>query len=197
MRILLISGFLGTGKTSALLQLGAYLVRREGGGGISVVIIENEIGEVGVDDKVLRAGGLAVRELFSGCACCTSGGDLLEDIRDVREKARPEWLIIEATGLAYPLQIRELVQSYFKIPVKILTMADAGRWKRLRGYMPQIIEAQLEGADCILLNKIDLVDEASAEEIAAELKSLNGGAEIHRVIANKPIDEDVWAFLYR
>ncbi len=198
MKILLISGFLGTGKTSSLLQLGAYLVHKSRSvnkDGIEVMIIENEVGEVGVDDKVLKAQGFAVKELFSGCACCTSGGDLLSDIKDIMDKINPEWIIIEATGVAYPLQIRQLVQSYFNIPVKILSLADAARWKRLRSYMPQLIESQLDSADCILLNKTDLVDEAAAEEIAADIRSFNSKAEIHKVIANKPIDESVWRFL--
>lgn len=197
MKILLLSGFLGSGKTSALLQLAAYLVRRTGSKGTGVMIIENEIGEVGVDDKVLKAGGLQVRELFAGCACCTGGADLLEDIRVIRETADPEWIIIEATGVAYPLQIKENVEACYKVPVKILAMADAKRWKRLHAYMAQLIESQVDAADCILLNKVDLVDEAEADAIVAELRGYNASAEIHKVVANKPIDEAVWAFTDR
>ncbi len=196
MNILIISGFLGSGKTSALLQLGGHLVRRCGGDGrIGVMIIENEIGEVGVDDKLLRAQGLAVRELFSGCACCSSGGDLLADIRDIKEAINPDWILIEATGVAYPLQIKELIQACLGFPVKILSLADAGRWRKLRAYMPHLIEAQLDGADCILLNKADLVDAPEADAIAAELRGLNEKAAIYKVSANKPIDESVWSFL--
>jgi G3E family GTPase len=195
MKVLLLSGFLGSGKTSALLQMAAYMVRQSGRSDTSVMIIENEIGEVGVDDKVLKAQGLAVRELFAGCACCTGGADLLNDIRSIREAADPEWIVIEATGVAYPLEIKNNVESCFHIPVKILSMADAGRWKRLHSYMPQLIEAQVDSADCILLNKVDLVDEETADHIVGELRAYNPKAELHKVIANKPIDDSVWAFL--
>lgn len=195
MKVLLLSGFLGSGKTSALLQMAAYMVRQSGRSDTSVMIIENEIGEVGVDDKVLKAQGLAVRELFAGCACCTGGADLLNDIRSIREAANPEWIVIEATGVAYPLEIKNNVESCFHIPVKILSMADAGRWKRLHSYMPQLIEAQVDSADCILLNKVDLVDEETADHIVGELRAYNPNAELHKVIANKPIDDSVWAFL--
>lgn len=195
MKVLLLSGFLGSGKTSALLQMAAYMVRQSGRSDTSVMIIENEIGEVGVDDKVLKAQGLAVRELFAGCACCTGGADLLNDIRSIREAANPEWIVIEATGVAYPLEIKNNVESCFHIPVKILSMADAGRWKRLHSYMPQLIEAQVDSADCILLNKVDLVDEETADHIVEELRAYNPKAELHKVIANKPIDDSVWAFL--
>jgi G3E family GTPase len=197
MKILLLSGFLGSGKTSALLQMADYMVRQSGRSGTSVMIIENEIGEVGVDDKVLKARGLSVRELFAGCACCTGGADLISDIRSIRETMDPEWIIIEATGVAYPLEIKNNVEMCFSVPVKIMAMADAGRWKRLHSYMPQLIEAQVDSADCILLNKVDLVDAETAETIAGELHAYNPKAELHKVVANKPIDDSIWAFLER
>ena len=196
MKILLLSGFLGSGKTSALLQMAADMVKKSGKDGTSVMIIENEIGEVGVDDKVLRAQGLEVKELFAGCACCTGGADLLNDIRTIQKEVDPAWLIIEATGVAYPKQIKDSVESAFHIPVKILALADAARWKRLHSYMSQLIESQVDTADCILLNKVDLVDEAAADAILEELRGYNPNAELHKVIANKPIDESIWAFLY-
>jgi G3E family GTPase len=197
MKILLLTGFLGSGKTSALLQLARKLVSSSRRNGTDVVIIENEIGEVGVDDKVLKAGGLQVKELFAGCACCTGGASLLSDIRTLRDTMEPEWILIEATGVAYPGQIRESVEACFRIPVKILALADARRWKRLHAYMAQLIEAQVEDADCILLNKVDLVDPEEADAIVAELRGLSPAAEIHKVIANRPIDEKVWAFADR
>ena len=197
MKILLLSGFLGSGKTSALLQLAQYLVGRSEKGGTGVMIIENEIGEVGVDDKILKSGGLQVRELFAGCACCTGGADLLSDIRTIQRSVNPEWLIIEATGVAYPRQIRDSVESAFKIPVRILSLADASRWKRLHAYMAQLIEAQVDAADCILLNKVDLTDEETAAAIVAELRGYNAAAEIFCVSANKPMDSAIWSFLDR
>lgn len=195
MKLLLLSGFLGSGKTSALLQMAAELVRRTGGADNGVMIIENEIGEVGVDDKLLRAQGLAVRELFAGCACCTGGADLLSDIRTIRDTMDPAWIIVEATGVAYPLQIRESVEACFGIPVTIVSLADAARWKRLHAYMPQLIEAQVEHADCMLLNKVDLITPAEAEAIAGELRAYNPSARLFCISADRPIDPSVWSFL--
>jgi len=197
LKILLLSGFLGTGKTSALLQMAAYLVRGARRDGTSVMIIENEIGEVGVDDKVLKAEGLQVKELFAGCACCTGGADLLTDIRTIQRQMDPDWIIIEATGVAYPLQIKTSVEGCFGIPVKILSMADAKRWKRLHAYMAQLIEAQVDSADCILVSKVDLVSGEEADAIVSELRAYNSRAEIHKVVANQPMDDAVWAFLDR
>lgn len=195
MKIILLSGFLGSGKTSALLQMAAYLVKKSSCTGTSVMIIENEIGEVGVDDKVLKAQGFAVKELFAGCACCTGGADLISDIRSIRDTVDPEWIVVEATGVAYPLQIKESVERCFGVEVKILSLADASRWKRLHAYMAQLIQAQVDTADCILLNKVDLVDAGTVEQITADLRNYNATAKIWPVVANKEIDEAVWAFL--
>jgi len=192
MNILLLSGFLGSGKTSVLLQLAKHIADTVPGDGMKVMIIENEIGEVGVDDKILRAQGLAVKDLFAGCACCTSGGDLLNDIAVIRDTMDPAWIIVEATGVAYPKQIRESVEQCFKIPVRILALADASRWKRLKNYMSQLLEAQIECAELAIVNKVDLVDEETAQKIAEDIRGFNATAVIDFTVGNKPIDPAVW-----
>jgi G3E family GTPase len=194
MKILLLGGFLGSGKTSILLQLAKHIIEKEGSPGrTTVMIIENEIGDVGVDDKLLKSQGLTVKELFSGCACCTSAGDLLLDIQKIRDELDPKWIIVEATGVAYPRQIKESVEMYFQVPVKILVVADAKRWKRLRNAMSQLIDAQLELADLILLNKVDLVDEEAAEATLSDIRTFNERAELHKTTGILPVDEAVWA----
>ena len=193
MKILLLSGFLGSGKTSVLLQLAKHIADNTPGEGTKVMIIENEIGEVGVDDKILRAQGLAVKDLFAGCACCTSGGDLIADITTIKETMDPEWIIIEATGVAYPRQIKENVERCFKLPVKILSLADASRWKRLKNYMSQLLEGQIECADLAIVNKTDLVSEETVKSIAEDVRSFNPTAAIGFTVGNQPIDPAVWA----
>ena len=193
MKILLLSGFLGSGKTSVLLQLAKHIADNTPGEGTKVMIIENEIGEVGVDDKILRAQGLAVKDLFAGCACCTSGGDLIADITTIKETMDPEWIIIEATGVAYPRQIKENVERCFKLPVKILSLADASRWKRLKNYMSQLLEGQIECADLALVNKTDLVSEETVKSIAEDVRGFNPTAAIGFTVGNQPIDPAVWA----
>lgn len=193
MKILLLSGFLGSGKTSVLLQLAKHIADNTPGEGTKVMIIENEIGEVGVDDKILRAQGLAVKDLFAGCACCTSGGDLIADITTIKETMDPAWIIIEATGVAYPRQIKENVERCFKLPVKILSLADASRWKRLKNYMSQLLEGQIECADLAIVNKTDLVSEETVKSIAEDVRGFSPTAAIGFTVGNKPIDPAVWA----
>ena len=192
MKILLLSGFLGSGKTSVLLQLARHIAETTPGDGMKVMIIENEIGEVGVDDKILRAQGLAVKDLFAGCACCTSGGDLLNDISVIRDTMDPAWIIVEATGVAYPKQRKDSVERCFNIPVRVLALADASRWKRLKNYMSQLLEGQIECAELALINKVDLVDEETAQKIAEDVRGFNADAVIGFTVGNKPIDPAVW-----
>ena len=192
MNILLLSGFLGSGKTSVLLQLAKHIADTVPGDGMKVMIIENEIGEVGVDDKILRAQGLAVKDLFAGCACCTSGGDLLNDIAVIRDTMDPAWIIVEATGVSYPTQIKESVEQCLNLPVRILALADASRWKRLKNYMSHLLEAQIECAELAIVNKVDLVDEETAQKIAEDIRSFNAKAVIDFTVGNKPNDPDVW-----
>lgn len=191
MKVLLLGGFLGSGKTSILLRLAQYLVSRSEGG-TKVMIIENEIGEVGVDDKLLKSQGLQVRELFAGCACCSGGADLINDISYIKKNYDPEWLIIESTGVAYPLQIKENVEGVFKVRVGVLCLADAQRWRRLRRAMSELIDCQLECADWILLNKVDLVEEEQLAGIEEDIKGINPRAEIHRTVGNRPMDDGIW-----
>ncbi|MDR3148944.1 MAG: cobalamin biosynthesis protein P47K [Oscillospiraceae bacterium] len=198
MKIILLGGFLGSGKTTVLLRLAEALLKdgqSADSDAVRVMIIENEIGDIGIDDKILRNRGLQVRELFSGCACCTSGGDLLQDIDRISREISPEWLIIEATGVAYPRAIREKITELFSLQVKILAVADAERWKRLQNAMSELITAQLDAADVILLNKIDTVDSAVADELTEEIAFINSGAKIYTVSAKDSIADEVWSTL--
>jgi len=197
MKIILLGGFLGSGKTTVLLQLAQKLIQQsDTSAGTSVMIIENEIGEVGVDDKLLKAQGLAVKELFAGCACCSSGGDLIQDIETIRSELSPQWIVIEATGVAYPRAIKERIEELLSLPVKVLSLADASRWRRLWNAMPQLITAQIDCADVILLNKSDLITPDLAEEITDDIKWIVPNAPLFLTNATTPLSDEIWRHLY-
>ena len=195
LNIILLGGFLGSGKTTILIQLAHYIISKENPqpGETKVMIIENEIGEVGVDNVLLESGGLTVQNLFAGCACCTSSGTLLVDIANIRDEYNPSWIIIEATGVAYPKQIQELIKGSLGYDMKILSLADASRWERLRKNLPALIDAQVDCADCVLINKADLVDQALLDEIAADIKEANPGGKIYFTNAKEQLDEEIWS----
>lgn len=155
MRILLFSGFLGSGKTSTILQVAKYITesRQE-----TVAIIENEIGAAGIDDKLLTDSGLVVKSLFGGCVCCQITSDLISAIREIQEKINPDWLIIEMTGLAIPGNVVKLINQYcaFHTGLKTIAIVDGGRWLELKEMLEPLVVGQVQESNLVILNKADL-----------------------------------------
>ena len=116
MKMIITGGFLGAGKTSLVLQMARYLAGENPEHKAKVVILENEIGEVSIDDKVLENGGFEVETMFSGCVCCTMAGELVTNVYQIVNRLDPEWIIMEATGVAYPLNIKENLEQSVPIP---------------------------------------------------------------------------------
>ncbi|CAB1244930.1 Putative metal chaperone YciC [Clostridiaceae bacterium BL-3] len=194
MNLIIFGGFLGSGKTSLILSLSHFLLENKNSVKSNVVIIENEIGEIGVDDKVLEYSGLSVRELFSGCICCQLSSDLIITLNDIHEKIDPEWVIIETTGLAYPGRILSTLKEYGKNidSIKIVTVVDGERFKELIVVTPVLITNQIADGDIILINKMDLVKEKELEQIKNHVKKLNPTASLHMLSANTSTDKDIW-----
>lgn len=162
MRFLILGGFLGSGKTSLLLQLASYM---RGTLGIEkTVILENEIGQVGIDDNVLSGSGYNVQGMFAGCVCCTLAGELTLTVQAIDRDIAPEWMIMEATGMAFPQNVKENLVDVLGIDPRICCLVDAKRWNRLLRPMEHLLPLQLKEADTVLINKTDLVSE---EELAS------------------------------
>ena len=189
MKILIIGGFLGSGKTSFLLRLIRHMT--EDLHFPKPVILENEIGAVPVDDKVLGGSGYQVRGLFGGCICCTLAGDLPETVREIERDLQPEWLLIEATGTAFPGSVRDRIRQTLGYDSRIICLADAQRWKRLSSAMGDMMRWQLEDADLILVNKADLVTPEELEETAAAVRALNPAATVCPAAVTQEIPEDL------
>jgi len=192
-KILILGGFLGSGKTSVLLQLAEYLVslEKEYHAEIKVAIIENEIGAIGIDDKVLKQAGFNVSNLFSGCACCSLTGELVASIKKIQTELDPQWLIIEATGVAYPGSIRKVILDELGLDATILTIADAKRWQRLVNAMELLVSGQLEDTSIVLLNKVDLVSSAELKQVEHSIINYNQTAEIIPISAKAVIPEAI------
>ncbi|NLM45670.1 MAG: GTP-binding protein [Firmicutes bacterium] len=194
MKVLILGGFLGSGKTTALLQLAHYLVERsQSTQKTKVVIVENEIGETGIDDKVLRGSGLQVEDLFSGCACCTVSGELTSAASRIRKDFNPDWLIVETTGLAYPRLIRDNLQAALGLSSRICILVDASRWKRLLRPMYNLLSGQIVGADVVLINKTDLVNEETLAQVEADIAAFDPLPRVMRISAQNRIPAAVWA----
>jgi G3E family GTPase len=192
LKVLILGGFLGSGKTTVLLQLARYLVEQSTGDSPTrVAIIENEIGQIGIDDKVLRSSGYTVTDIFSGCVCCSLNSDLIFGIQEITATTNPQWIIIEATGVAFPDKIAETLFANLGLEARIVTLVDAKRWQRIRVPLENLIEGQLKDAQLILLNKTDLVDDAELVAIEAELQSLSDSARHFRISGIRPLEREI------
>ena len=197
MKIIILGGFLGSGKTTVLMQFGKYLIRRAGtedktSTDTPVVILENEISEAGVDNQLLSPANFTVQNIFAGCICCTSTASLCESVKQIENTWNPEFLLIEATGMAYPDNIRDVLREEAGKQASILALADAKRWKRVVRAMPQFVISQLKDADVILVNKKDLVSPEEMETVQKEVAGYHPGAEIIPVCAVEGHTDAFW-----
>ena len=181
MNVLCIAGFLGSGKTTVLLEVARAMTEA----GWRLAVIENEIGEVGVDDGYVREQGLPVQELFGGCICCTLQSGLAETLRTVESRYSPDWVLIEPTGLAAPADLLGVVVD--NCPdigvIRVLTLVDAARWPMLLEVVEPLVTAQLEAADIVAVNKVDEVDDEALAAVMKSVRVLAGDATMLRVSA--------------
>ena len=177
LRINLLFGFLGSGKTT--------LVRRilsERGGGRPMAVIVNEFGEVGVDGEVIAGANVNLVELTSGCLCCTLRGSLMSAVEELREKAGVEQIVVEATGVASPGDMLEdLNDSKLAREIDVgplVTVVDAPKFTRLQEMLGEFYEDQVENADVLVLNKIDLATQEELDQARAAVREINPDATL-------------------
>jgi G3E family GTPase len=173
MDMFIIAGFLGSGKTTLVLSVISRIIERTGS---KVVIIVNDFGTVGIDGKVMAKYGFEVMELASGCICCTLGPDLLKTVRDVEENIKPDYIVIEPTGVADPQAIVECMKHYQGSALRSIRSAvvvDASRFEVIMKALGRPLTAQVKSTDLILINKMDTVDAAILQGIEGALRSIN------------------------
>jgi G3E family GTPase len=193
MKVLIIGGFLGSGKTSFILQLLQYIIgASKSDKQYKVVVLENEIGDVGVDDKTLMAGGFQVETMFAGCACCTSSESVPVSLLNIQKEVDPDWVVLEATGVAYPQNIQETIEEATDFESRLSAVVDAKRWKRLLVPMSMLIGGQLGQAETIIVNKKDLVDSGTLDEVLKSVSSFNDTAKLIPVSSVEQIDSGVF-----
>ncbi len=173
--VVLITGYLGSGKTTLLRKVIEEMKGRK------IAVLMNEFGTVGIDGRVLKGKAVEMVELSGGCVCCSLTGEFEAAVKEILEKIKPEYIFVETTGLAEPDTIVGLLQDTIadvRID-SIVCIADADSLLRFPtlGHTGRV---QIELADIILLNKIDLVPAEKIIEIEHMLKELNSKAEIAR-----------------
>jgi len=181
MFIIQVGGFLGSGKTTLMIRLGKAI----GAAGRKVVIIVNEVGEVGVDGDVLEANKLRTVEITEGCICCSLSGTLQSTLRTVKKELSPDVVLIEPTGLALPKRINQIVRTSMVEPEGSFTvvLVDSFRIDDLLEANGTFFLRQLEGSDLIGLNKVDIISDQDVETAESRLQDLVPGAMIVRLSA--------------
>ena len=185
--VTILTGFLGSGKTTLL----NYILRENHGKRIA--IIENEFGEISIDSDLVVSSDEEIYEMSNGCICCVASvrGDLLEVIRKLMSRRdRIDYILIETSGLADPMPV---AQAFFvddevldEVALDaIVTLIDSKHIEqhlddiRYDGINSQAVD-QIISADRIIVNKVDLVDEATVERIEHRVRKLNQRSEIDR-----------------
>ncbi|MHC4886986.1 MAG: GTP-binding protein, partial [Planctomycetota bacterium] len=177
MNLLILAGFLGAGKTSLLLQIARILSEEKG---LRLAIVENEVGQVGIDDEVVREEGMQVREIYSGCICCSLRLDLVTTLLEIEREIAPDLVIVEPSGMAGPKQVVGALVGYGG-EIESRTTAvimDAERLRRMADLSLPLIEDSIQAADLILLNKVDAVDEGEAAAVEEKIRGIRGDVEV-------------------
>lgn len=176
-KIDIISGFLGAGKTTLIKKLlkGAYQ-------GEQVVLIENEFGEIGIDGGFLKDAGIEIREMNSGCICCSLVGDFGTALVEVVEKYHPDRIIIEPSGvgkLSDVIKAVEGVKDRCEIELNsYTTVADVKKCKMYLRNFGEFFSNQIQYAGTIVLSRTDLADEKKVAESVELIRGLNDKAHI-------------------
>lgn len=169
--VTLIGGFLGAGKTTLLRHILGWP-----GDLSSTAVLVNEFGQIGIDGELLKGVGTPVVELTNGCICCTIQGDLLKSLREILGSFSPKRLLIEATGVADPLEILAVLKheefSGALALQKVVTVVDADFWEN-REYLGPLFFNQMRAADLVLLNKVDLLKPEKVSVFLREIQQSN------------------------
>jgi|TARA_B100001964_G_scaffold245727_1_gene335262 G3E family GTPase len=185
MKIFQIAGFLGSGKTTALIKIAKELTNR----GERIAIIVNDIGEVAVDGKIIEDYGLDAKEIASGCICCQVSGSFAETLSIIHDSFNPDIVIVEPTGVAAPNIVKDVadsIKSNELIKVQhapILTIVDSSRIELLLKAVKRLVEKQIKEADIIGINKIDISNEDLITSTEKFVKNLNPQSRIIRISA--------------
>lgn len=176
-KIDIISGFLGAGKTTLIKKL-----LKDGFQGEQVVLIENEFGEIGIDGGFLKEAGIQIREMNSGCICCSLVGDFGTSLKEVVTKYNPDRILIEPSGVGKLSDVIKAVQGVQdEVDIKLnsyTTVVDAKKCKMYMKNFGEFFDNQIQYAGAIIMSRTDIATEKKVQESLELLRSLNKDAAI-------------------
>lgn len=169
--ITVITGSLGSGKTTLLRHILDSIPQK-------IAVLMNEFGEIAIDSKVIQGKNMAMVDLGGGCVCCSLLGEFEAAVDEIIETVHPDVIVVETTGVAEPDALVFDIQDLTKVRLDgVVTVVDADAMVKYPsiGHTTRI---QIEAADTILLNKVDLVSKEQLQAIATKLHSYNEVAEV-------------------
>ena len=183
-KIDVISGFLGAGKTTFIKKLLEEAVAKE-----QVVLIENEFGEIGIDGGFLKDSGIEIREMNSGCICCSLVGDFGKSLEEVITTYHPQRVIIEPSGVGKLSDVMKAVRDVaVHLDVELnssVTVVDVKKCKMYMKNFGEFFNNQIEYAGNIVLSRTDIADKDKVEAAVAMIREHNAEA----TIITTPIDQ--------
>ena len=176
-KIDIISGFLGAGKTTLIKKLLSDAYKGE-----QVVLIENEFGEIGIDGGFLKEAGIEIKEMNSGCICCSLVGDFGTSLKEVVTKYDPDRILIEPSGVGKLSDVIKAVQGVQdEVDIKLnsyTTVVDAKKCKMYMKNFGEFFDNQIQYAGAIIMSRTDIASEKKVQESLELLRSLNKDAAI-------------------
>ncbi len=173
----IISGFLGAGKTTFIKKLLAEALSGE-----KVVLIENEFGEIGIDGGFLKDSGIEVREMNSGCICCSLVGDFASSLKEILTKYTPDRVIIEPSGVGKLSDVmRAVADVEEELPVagnSAVTLVDVKKAKLYIKNFGEFFNDQVQYAKTIVLSRTDVADQKKIDEAIQLIREINKDATI-------------------
>ena len=174
-KIDVISGFLGAGKTTLIKKL-----FESGFHGEKIVLIENEFGEIGIDGGFLKESGIEIKEINSGCICCSLVGDFSSSIKEIIEKFNPERIIVEPSGVG---KLSDIINAIKEIEAEVklnilATVVDGPKTKVYLKNFGEFFINQVDAADTVIINKIDKLNNEKLLEVVGLIKEKNPHANI-------------------
>ncbi len=177
-QVIVVGGFLGSGKTTTIINMGKYLAEK----GKKVAIIVNEIGEIGIDGDVIKRFGFDTKEITSGCICCSLKVGLRTTVTLLVKEYNPDILMIEPTGIAFPHVIRdeiELMNLGEQVRIApLVTLIDGSRFKHLMKEVKDFAMRQIIDAEILGINKVDLIEPIRLPILEASVQQLNPKARV-------------------
>ena len=189
MRIILFTGFLGSGKTTLILDLARYLAEK----GLKTAFLINEAGEIPLDGEIIRREGYHVQQLFGGCVCCQVVGDFVSTLKKIIAEEEPDYLLIEPSGIADPSRLTNLISDHKIGEVETICIVDAARLELILKGAKNLLENGIKSSRMIIINKTDIIGENDLQEVSGTIKQINPDASLYPVSAKKGIPCTLWA----